>query len=50
MVEIAKRTFTHEGEAIQNLSNLITEDFDKVVQCILTSKGRVIISGVGKSA
>lgn len=50
LTEIAKRTFNNESEAIKNLVNLITADFDLTVSCILNSKGRVIISGVGKSA
>ncbi|WP_442809384.1 KpsF/GutQ family sugar-phosphate isomerase [Tamlana sp. 2201CG12-4] len=39
-----------ESEAILNLSTLITDDFAKAVQLIYNSKGRVIITGIGKSA
>ena len=39
-----------ESEAILNLSNLITDDFADAVQLIYNSKGRVIITGIGKSA
>ncbi|ULC60925.1 KpsF/GutQ family sugar-phosphate isomerase [Flaviramulus sp. BrNp1-15] len=39
-----------ESEAILNLSNLITDDFAEAVQLIYNSKGRVIITGIGKSA
>ncbi|MCF7560295.1 KpsF/GutQ family sugar-phosphate isomerase [Sabulilitoribacter multivorans] len=39
-----------EGESILNLSNLITDDFAHAVQLIYNSKGRVIITGIGKSA
>lgn len=36
--------------AISNLGNLITDDFAKTVELIYNSKGRVIITGIGKSA
>ncbi|WP_425550209.1 KpsF/GutQ family sugar-phosphate isomerase [Algibacter agarivorans] len=39
-----------EGQAILNLSNLITDDFAEAVQLIYHSQGRVIITGIGKSA
>ena len=47
---IAKRTFDNESEAIQNLGNLLDANFTKTVECILSSNGRVVVSGVGKSA
>ncbi|NNC50911.1 MAG: KpsF/GutQ family sugar-phosphate isomerase [Flaviramulus sp.] len=39
-----------ESEAILNLSNLLTDDFADAIQLIYNSKGRVIITGIGKSA
>ncbi|WP_425557097.1 KpsF/GutQ family sugar-phosphate isomerase [Flaviramulus aquimarinus] len=39
-----------ESEAIFNLSNLITDDFAEATQLIYNSQGRVIITGIGKSA
>ena len=39
-----------ESNAIANLSNLLNEDFSKSIELILNSKGRVIITGIGKSA
>ncbi|MDD7885151.1 SIS domain-containing protein [Flavivirga sp. 57AJ16] len=39
-----------ESQAISNLSSLITDDFAETVQLIYNSKGRVIITGIGKSA
>lgn len=50
ILNIAKKTIDLERDAIGNLSNLIDEDFAKAVQMIYNSKGRVIITGVGKSA
>ncbi|MBS9461515.1 KpsF/GutQ family sugar-phosphate isomerase [Flagellimonas sp. 389] len=50
ILSIAKRTLETESKAIQNLVNLLDEQFAYAVQHILDSKGRVVVSGVGKSA
>ncbi len=50
ILSIAKRTLETESKAIQNLVNLLDEQFAHAVQHILDSQGRVIVSGVGKSA
>ncbi|SFZ92900.1 arabinose-5-phosphate isomerase [Flaviramulus basaltis] len=50
IINIAKQTIKMESEAILNLSNLINDDFAEAVQLIYNSKGRVIITGIGKSA
>ena len=47
---VAKTTIRSEAQAIANLENLITDDFSKVVDCILNMKGRLVVSGIGKSA
>ncbi|WP_420837403.1 KpsF/GutQ family sugar-phosphate isomerase [Algibacter amylolyticus] len=39
-----------ESKAILNLASLITDDFAEAIQLIYKSKGRVIITGIGKSA
>ncbi|MCL6257513.1 KpsF/GutQ family sugar-phosphate isomerase [Aquiflexum sp. TKW24L] len=39
-----------EANAIQNLVNYIDEDFVACIEAILESKGRVVITGIGKSA
>jgi len=39
-----------EADAIQNLINFIDDDFEACVEAILSSKGRVVITGIGKSA
>jgi arabinose-5-phosphate isomerase len=39
-----------ESKAILNLSSLINEEFAATVELIYNSKGRVIITGIGKSA
>jgi len=48
-IEIAKEVFEIESKEIRNLSNLLTEDFQKAIDLILNSSGKLIISGMGKS-
>ncbi len=50
ILEIAKETIALESKSIANLERLLTVDFEKAVKSILTSKGRVIVTGIGKSA
>jgi arabinose-5-phosphate isomerase len=50
ILSIAKRTLEIESKAIANLISLLDDQFAQAVQCILESDGRVIVSGVGKSA
>ncbi|EDP70261.1 sugar phosphate isomerase, KpsF/GutQ family protein [Flavobacteriales bacterium ALC-1] len=50
ILNTAKSTIKLESEAIDNLSELLTEDFPKAIELIYNSKGRVIITGIGKSA
>ncbi len=50
ILSTAKTTIKLESEAIENLSELLTEDFADAVELIYNSKGRVIITGIGKSA
>lgn len=50
IIQIAQETIQIEQEAIANLINLIDEEFAEAVNYIYQSKGRVVISGIGKSA
>jgi len=50
ILSVAKDTISIEAKAIANLENLIDKDFSDAVECIYKSKGRVIITGIGKSA
>lgn len=50
ILSTAKKTIDLESSAISNLANLLTDDFAKTVELIYNSKGRVIITGIGKSA
>lgn len=50
ILKIAKKTIITESRAIENLSNLLNDNFADAVSLIYNSKGRVIITGIGKSA
>lgn len=50
IIDLAKKTIETERDAIAHLSALLTDDFALAVNCINEAKGRVIISGIGKSA
>ena len=50
IIAAAKETILLESSAIANLANLIDENFENSVKYILRSKGRVIVTGIGKSA
>ena len=49
ILEIAKEVFKIEANEIANLSNLLTIDFKESVEAIFNSKGKLIVSGMGKS-
>ena len=48
--QTALRTIQMEAQSIQGLSSFIDKDFEKAVDVILNGKGRLVISGIGKSA
>jgi len=48
--QIALNTIELEAGAIAGLAHYINEDFEKAVRLIADCKGRVVISGMGKSA
>ncbi|MGB8703442.1 MAG: KpsF/GutQ family sugar-phosphate isomerase [Gillisia sp.] len=50
ILSVAKKTILNEAQAIANLENLVDERFAAAVEYIYNSKGRVIITGIGKSA
>jgi arabinose-5-phosphate isomerase len=50
ILDIAKETIRMQSESIKHLSDLLDEGFSNAVECILRSEGRVIVSGIGKSA
>ncbi len=50
IISSAKRTFSKELKSITTLSSTFNENFYKAVKAIHNVKGRVIVTGVGKSA
>ena len=46
----AKKTMITESDAIAHLSTLLDDQFASTVNCIYESVGRVVITGIGKSA
>ncbi|MFT4576249.1 MAG: arabinose-5-phosphate isomerase [Polaribacter sp.] len=50
IISTAKETILLESSAIANLAKLIDENFENSIKYILNSKGRVIVTGIGKSA
>ena len=47
--DVAKRVILHESKALSELANYISADFNDIVNYILNFKGRVILTGIGKS-
>jgi len=50
ILEIAKKTIESESNSIAKLADLLTDDFTKTVEIIYNSKGRLVVTGIGKSA
>jgi arabinose-5-phosphate isomerase len=48
--KIARQTITEEASAIEGLKDSINNDFVRCVELILQSNGRVVVTGIGKSA
>lgn len=48
--KLAINTILQEAESIKKLAGYIDNDFEKIIQLIYNSKGRVVITGIGKSA
>ena len=45
----ARNTFRLEAEAIAHLADLLTADFENAVRAILAMRGKLIVTGMGKS-
>ena len=50
ILETAKNTIKIEHQAIMQLIDVIDEKFVAIVELIYKSKGRLVITGIGKSA
>ena len=48
--DLALQTIDLEARAVSGLAAFINADFEKTVQVIAGSRGRVVVSGIGKSA
>jgi arabinose-5-phosphate isomerase len=44
-----KQVITQEMDALQELTELVNEDYQNVVQLLYSCRGKVIVSGIGKS-
>jgi arabinose-5-phosphate isomerase len=50
IISIARQTIETESKAIAYLANLVDHEFAEAVEFVFNSGGRVIITGIGKSA
>ena len=50
ILDSARKTILTESESIANLVNYLDEDFAKATEIIYQSKGRLVVTGIGKSA
>ncbi len=50
IVEIARKVIKNQSKAINNLADFVDDEFAKATELIFNSKGRVVVTGVGKSA
>jgi len=48
--QIALKTIELEARSVAGLSSFINDDFEKAIKVIKGCKGRIVISGIGKSA
>ncbi len=50
VIAYAEKVLQEEADAVSNLKGYLNDDFVKSVEAILHSKGRVVVTGIGKSA
>ncbi|WP_298764326.1 KpsF/GutQ family sugar-phosphate isomerase [uncultured Polaribacter sp.] len=50
ILQTAKDAILTESKAIKNMANLLDHNFENAVNFILNTNGRVIVTGIGKSA
>ncbi len=50
IIGFGKEVIKLQSESIKNLVDLIDENFENAIKLILDSKGRVVVTGIGKSA
>ena len=49
VIDVAKKCLQDEAQAILNLIPKLNDDFTKAIELIIGSKGKLIVTGVGKS-
>src|SRR5215213_8820999 len=49
-MDAAVRTIEMEAAAIAQLLSYLDKDFERAIECLANCKGRIVISGIGKSA
>lgn len=49
-ISLAKQTISQEAESVAGLTHFIDESFKKIITLISDCKGRLVVSGIGKSA
>ncbi len=50
IIEFGKEAIKLQSESIRNLVELVDDNFETAINLILNSKGRVVVTGIGKSA
>ncbi|MDB5198511.1 MAG: D-arabinose 5-phosphate isomerase [Chitinophagaceae bacterium] len=50
IIFLAKQTILQEAEAVAGIASFINDDFNKIIDLIINCKGRLVLSGIGKSA
>ncbi|HXD77940.1 MAG TPA: KpsF/GutQ family sugar-phosphate isomerase [Puia sp.] len=50
IIGVGKETIRKEAASVAALENLLDDQFQKAVELIFASRGRVVVSGIGKSA
>lgn len=50
IITSAKNTIALQANALEHLTTLLTDDFEKAVQLVAKAQGRLVVSGIGKSA
>ncbi|MFT4734180.1 MAG: arabinose-5-phosphate isomerase [Algoriphagus sp.] len=50
IIDLAKNVLSAESEAIESLKSSIDDNFLEAIKLIINSKGKVVLTGIGKSA
>lgn len=50
LIDIARHTIHLEADALKGMASLLDRDFESVIELLWSMKGRLVVSGIGKSA